>query len=85
MGDRPLKKCIHCSTRFKPARAFQKYCGAKCRRRVEHLRYVEKYPEEKKKRMDNLMQWKKAHPLRAVRVKKRFFNTKGLPTWLIGA
>ena len=85
MGKGQVKFCQACNKSFKPARSFQKFCSAKCRRRVEHLRYVEKYPEEKKRRMDNLMAWKKAHPLRSIRVKKRFFNTKGLPTWLIGA
>jgi len=79
------KGCIHCGVKFMPARAFQKYCGAKCRRRVEHLRYIAKYPDERQKRMDALNAWKKAHPLRAKRVKRRYFPVVGMPAWLIGA
>jgi len=84
MGAGQVRKtCQACKVRFKPARAFQKFCGGKCRRRVEHLRYIARYPDAKNKRLDNLMEWKKAHPL-ATRVKRRFFPVVGMPTWLTG-
>jgi hypothetical protein len=84
MGAGQVRKtCLACKVRFKPARAFQKFCGGKCRRRVEHLRYIERYPDEKKRRIENLMEWKKNHPL-ATRVKRRFFPAVGMPTWLTG-
>lgn len=84
MGKGQVKKsCQACKVRFKPARAFQKFCGGKCRRRVEHLRYITKYPDAKNKRIENLLEWKKKHPL-ATRVKRRFFPVVGMPTWLTG-
>jgi len=83
MGAGQVKACQACKVRFKPARAFQKFCGGKCRRRIEHLRYIARYPDAKTKRLDNLMEWKKAHPL-ATRVKRRFFPAVGMPTWLTG-
>jgi hypothetical protein len=84
MRERQLKRCQHCGKKFIRTNGRQKFCTAKCRRRVEHLRYVEKYPEEKSKRMDALLAWKKAHPLRAIRIKRRFFKPVGMPTWLTG-
>jgi len=84
MGAGQVRKtCFACAKRFTPARAFQKFCGGKCRRRIEHLRYIARYPNEKNKRLDNLMKWKKEHPL-ATRVKRRFFPVVGMPTWLTG-
>ena len=85
MGAGQVRKtCLACKVRFKPARAFQKFCGGKCRRRVEHLRYIARYPDEKHKRMEKLLKWKQEHPLRAKRVKRKFFKPVGLPAWLLG-
>lgn len=78
------KHCTLCNKRFTPTNGRQVFCTAKCRRKVEHLRYIAKYPEQRKLRMDKLLEWKKENPLRAVRVKRRFFNTKQLPNWLLG-
>ena len=83
MGKGQVKACQACDKKFKPARAFQKFCTAKCRRRIEHLRYIARYPDAKNKRIESLMEWKKAHPL-ATRVKRKFFPAVGMPTWLTG-
>jgi hypothetical protein len=82
----PLKQRCHnggCNKLFRATQACQKFCSAKCRRRVDHIKHVTKYPEAREARLQKLLEWKKKHPL-AKRVKRRFFPRVGMPTWLTG-
>lgn len=78
-----MRNCLCCGKKYMPIKSHQKFCSGKCRRRVQHIRHVTKYPEKKQERMNNLLEWKKKHPL-AKRVKNRFFPRVGMPTWLTG-
>ena len=80
-----MKRCenAECGKRFTSGRSYQRFCCENCRRRVQHLRHVAKYPEEKTQSLQKLLEWKKKHPF-AKRVKRRFFPRVGMPTWLTG-
>ena len=73
-----------CAQLFSPTQAIQKYCSDVCRRRMEHQRYLARYPDEGKRRMEKLLAWKKEHPdARRVRREHRKFDRKiKYPTWL---
>jgi len=82
-GDTAKRKCDNpkCNTLFKPIQAIQKFCSAKCRRRVQHVRHIEKYPEERRKFLNRLQEYIATKPNRR-RIKKRILPKQKYPTWL---
>lgn len=84
-GDTTERQCSNpkCSTLFKPIQAVQKYCSPKCRRRIQHITHMTKYPEERQKLLQKLMEYIKTKPYRR-RYKKNAASKVKYPTWLIG-
>ena len=85
------KVCLNpeCLKRFIRKSGRQLFCSAKCRRKIEHIPYITKYPEKKKERMDKLFEWYKeneAHWKLSLSKRKRAEvkgkTAKVYPSWL---